>query len=821
MKRVKEFILLVKTELAICLAVPILTAVLLTTDTMNSSNTPLFMIGLFCFFAYGVVKMILVLKADNTFFPALSPENETPHPKGRLLIGLIAIILPLAGLQVNSSFISVQEGGIFGDFSSPWFYIIAVLNGLVMLAPIRETKLGLGLFYLKIVGYTFIIYFTIIFMPYLPFALIGILIYGLGLLILVPLIVFIIETVQIIRDVQRLQTNFKTGLLAAALCGLLTLPSCIAVDFALDKSNFNDAMQYMSAAAGTESPTVNLTRLEHTLTHINNTLNSRTANPEPFENGNNTPIISRLYQLVVLEDKLLSPDTSQRMHQIFLRRNTSQPLLTEPDLTAQVDLLSATAQSEYDQQIGAYKTWVDLEIINNSPNSLAEYRTEFTLPDGCFIGDYYLYVGAERKQGILADKRAALITYNTILRTSQDPGLIYYKGDNTIELRVYPFSSNEIRKTGFLVWHSQRETITIDGRKILLAAVSNQTTPLNLPGISFIPAAYKKNLSPSERQPKYYFVVDAGRSSPYGEHLRKVADYRDKYGLTDGVVLAASYRVYDPSEGITKGEGGFNLPLAMEWIFRDVAEGYFPVIITVSDNIYAAPEFQNNHLAKRFPESPYYYNLGYDLSLTPYSFADNKRKDLVTNPIFARGLMYNDLVVAADDRSEVILVGDPGNKEAWNNTRDTVNSSGFDSNTGDSGNTFASGNTGVSGNGSDSGNTVNSINYPATPYENAFFLQAKSAARHYDHSAQIEQVRDSFRQRILTRHTAFTVLETIEQEQFLLDLQAKFLNEDASDAPAVMMSEPGMIVFVLSILFLLYWVRRARRNHKLQCTNHK
>jgi hypothetical protein len=65
-------------------------------------------------------------------------------------------------------------------------------------------------------------------------------------------------------------------------------------------------------------------------------------------------------------------------------------------------------------------------------------------------------------------------------------------------------------------------------------------------------------------------------------------------------------------------------------------------------------------------------------------------------------------------------------------------------------------------------------------------------------------VRDSFRQRTLTKYTSFIVLETKEQENALLELQAKFLNNDAKDAPAVMMSEPGLLICLFLFFALVF-----------------
>ena len=774
MSKIKEFLQLVKVELIICIAVPIMTAVTLSSNLFHyRSFLPMIMVALVCAFAYGIIKMALKLKKNSAALEETDFEKTTTaiKPKSikyRVLIAIIAIFLPLAGLFLNNSFFGVfvgevgNVGGMFGDFSSIWFYIIALANGLVMLVDIKDDRRSLVLYGLKIIGFTYISYFTAVFLPIMPLGLIGLVYYGLGALVFVPAAVFVFEIIQIIQDIKVLKTNFKTGLIIATIVGLITLPIALAVNFTIDKANFDNALTYLSADSQ-KQPAVNITRLESTLNHIGSVLDTSGQNRNFFNNGANIPIISRLYQMAAFGDKFISPDTNQRLSRIFFGKDDNQPININNGRNQNVNLLSVNTTSEFDETIGIYKTWVELEMKNDSGFFLAEYRTDFTLPDGCFVKNYYLDVGNERKQGILADKRAALITYNNIIRTPRDPGIIYYKSDGIIELRVYPFENNQIRKTGFLVWHSQNETLTIDGREIHLLADNSITEPIDMQGISFVPASAKENLTGRERVPRYYFVLDASEGSAYYEHSLKVRDFVSRHEIKNAEFYAASYRVYDTKRDIVKREGGFNLPLAIEMILmeNENSESWFPVIIAVSDNINKAPDFQKSNLAKRFPESEFYYNLGYDLSLTPYAFSDGKSYISVNTPKISKTLDYKGFVVADNGKSETVITGDLGG-------------------------------------------------YTANAYQNAFILHGKSTAYLNDEKTQIDLVRDSFRQKVLTKYTAFMVLETLEQETSLLNLQAKFLSNDGDGAPAVMMDEPALpLVVVLVFAFVLIgWKRR-------------
>ena len=201
--------------------------------------------------------------------------SKTRSEGYRFLVFIVAVIMPVAGLEVNRTFFGGPfGGGFFGDFSNIWFYIIAILNGLIMLVDINATKPGIMLFYLKIVGFTFITYFAIIFIPNFPLGILGLILYGLGMLVFVPATVFFVELSQISRDILKLREKSNAGVIAAIILGILTIPTVLTVDFSLDKINFNKALTYLSADSW-EMPTVNIARLNRSLKHINSVLETR------------------------------------------------------------------------------------------------------------------------------------------------------------------------------------------------------------------------------------------------------------------------------------------------------------------------------------------------------------------------------------------------------------------------------------------------------------------------------------------------------------------------------------------------------------------
>jgi hypothetical protein len=63
------------------------------------------------------------------------------------------------------------------------------------------------------------------------------------------------------------------------------------------------------------------------------------------------------------------------------------------------------------------------------------------------------------------------------------------------------------------------------------------------------------------------------------------------------------------------------------------------------------------------------------------------------------------------------------------------------------------------------------------------------------------------------------VLETREQENSLLELQAKFLSGDEKEAPAIMMDEPGLLICALLIFAFVFFGRK--RHLRLGYRNRK
>ena len=749
---------------------------------LNGVNSNAITLILIITSVYALVFFIIKLLFIWRLHKAPLSFDGIPQKKYYITVAVIMLFMPLIGLILNQTFSDFVgdsfSSGLFGDFSHPVFYIIAALNGMLLLIPPIENKnLRLILFFFKSVGYAYILYFFVVFIPILPLGLVGIIFYGLGLLVLAPLFATLLQGYHLVKEWIILSKSWSSLQITAVLCiGIITLPLCMTAVFWGDKANLAIATQYLEQNNINNNNSVNLTRLKRTLNNIKGNLQV-TRGMLGFSNSN-TPIISELYSRLILDGKILSQYNVLTLENLFFDAGhdlTSNNLSNQDIVNNNVRLLDAVSETKFDEKIGVYRSWVNLKLGNAPYADNGEYITTFKLPEGAYISDYYLNVLGKRKEGLLTDRRAALFIYSKIVNTRRDPGLLHYIGSNTLELRVFPFASNEIRETGFEILHSQEFDLNLDNKIIPLGGDDEQKE-IKVNGAVLLPASQKAAIKTVERKPKYYFVIDSSENSDIPWHISQIQAFTEANNIKAADVIFASYKLQEntlPNISQIKyiTEGGFNLNMAVNKILNNEDTNMFPIIIAVSDNMPGAVLPRNlQPLSGKFPESLYYYTLNHNLTLTPYSFEDNRTEQTVSSPIVTPILNYNGKYVIDNNKSELVLTSSSADKFA------------------------------LTGN----------------QYEDAILLDAIGQKEVLaGKTDSIELVRTSFRAKILTPLTAFIVVETQEQEKELLDLQERILNNN-EEVPTVTLDEPPLIIFLALFLFviLVLKLKKARRPFK-------
>ncbi|MCL2433634.1 MAG: MSEP-CTERM sorting domain-containing protein, partial [Clostridia bacterium] len=639
-------------------------------------------------------------------------------------------------------------------------------------------------------GFLYVLYIAAaLLLPFLPLALA--LFYAiLPLLLLTPFVLLIIELLQIISDFAYLKKHFRLlPLCAVFTCGMLALCGGFVGSCFAHKVNFNNALCYLSTEQE-QYPDVNLGRLKTSLSNARQQGSRGLFDININQRG--LPLLDVAYQGIVMDGKSLSQEVYDRMAQIFVPELASWDMVNRDKFrggSPEVNLTDINTETQYDAEAKLYRTWVHLQLTNNSAIHNQEYAVLFDLPEGIFITDYYLDVFGEKKHGILSEKVSAKAVYESIVNRNRDPGIISYYNSGAIELRVFPFAPNETRETGFLLMHkyASGEQIKIGNYEFVLEG-EDAGEPILTDDVCYMPGSYKQNLQKLDemtaRKPKYYFVLDVGQTQTslndilYDTAENLIRRYAAKNALPDDtVVYLTAYNVEKTDLAHMNPrtrDGGFNLGLAVEMIRRDVAnhpESY-PVIIAATNRFDFAISADSQKLARDYPQSEYYYLLNNDASLTTYSFADNSVQWAQETP--AAILVYEGFYFKDNGQSEVSY----SNAIAFDDLLPQVDDL----------------------------------------YTNALLLQGKAEKAEVQEHV-IEALKGSIAQRVLTKQSAFIVLETKEQEDELNRRNQEFLDGKViAGPPRAAMSEPGAALAMLAVIVVLgvgIIKRRIVRQRKL------
>lgn len=576
---------------------------------------------------------------------------------------LVTAVLPVAGLALNRKLAGDWSAGagVFGNFSSPWFYGLALLNAALLCVPegrlSKWPRLGLFLGRSALFGYTF--YFFLVFLPWLPLALPAVVLIGAGFLLLAPLLLFGVHVRELSADFAWLGQFFGRRLLTAGLlAGLAVLPLSITAQYGHDRRVLHAALAYLYAPDYARRYDLDAPSLARTLA----TLREHKSRADGFEFGSQQPFLSTYFTWLVLDNLMLSDAKLADIEYVFLGAKTAPApalaaargvgvsLRTRPlPEGAAPQLTGATARSTYDPRQQAWVSWVDLRIANRDPaRRAAEYRTTLTLPAGCYVSDYYLDLNGRREPGLLAEKKAAAWVYAQILHETdaRDPGLLTYLGPDQLSLRVYPVVGAAARQTGLQLLHKEPVVLTIDGQRLTLgdpAVAAPLPTPVATAdgAVVYLSAPAKKALPLVRRRPRLHFLLDASAAAAAGP-----ADYQARItrhfpaarGVGQGAAPAARFSLVNayatpvpagadwPAQlAAAPKAGGYYLAGAMRRALFEAQlhpdPATYPVLVAVPAGRLTAAALPDDfaEFAGAYPESDLFYVLGADGRLEAHS----------------------------------------------------------------------------------------------------------------------------------------------------------------------------------------------------------
>lgn len=702
----------------------------------------------------------------------------------------ISIFLPLLGLALNNGRITSFLGtGIFGDFNSIWFYILTVVNGILICLPNLENKAyRLSLFIGRSVCFSFTFYFFLVFLPFLPLSIIAIIGFGLGFLMLTPLLLFVIHINELSKDFTYLLSNLsKTKLRLASIIGFLIIPTLITLTYIQDKRTLHESLEYIYTPNYSKSYNINRSSLQRTLDIIKQ---HKDRNGAPIF-GSKIPYLSTYFNWLVLDNLTLSDKKINTIEDVFLG-STSFNLRSENIVNDQVKISNISSESTYDKTQNAWRSWINLEITNyNNNSSFSEYATNINLPEGCWISDYYLYVEERKEMGILTEKKSAMWVFSQIRNTNRDPGILYYLSGNKIAFRVFPFAKNEIRKTGIEFLHKDPIEITIDGHTVALGKTSeDQIDNFENENLIYVSAQNKESLEQIKRKPYFHFLVDVSNgndnnSSTFASRIEQVMQKNKRLSVDAKISFVNSYTNtmnfnsnWEQTFNSQSFEGGYYLDRAIkQTLFDSYKNNYntYPVIVAVTDSIDQAILNQDfSDFKMTYPDLNVFFHIDKYGDLQAHSLNTNP-KEIHSYPIKSIGNNSVCKFTMANNKSRYLA----NNKEASIILKEDI----FN---------------------------FSNISITKKNWSTALSLQGKWISQVFhpetSNSDWINLVRASFSSKIMTPVTSYLVVENESQKAMLKKKQEQVLSSNKSldlGEDTQRMSEPNLIILTILLLIFL------------------
>jgi hypothetical protein len=611
---------------------------------------------------------------------------------------LIAIILPITGLLVNNGILSFNRGfsgSIFGNFGSIWFYIIALTNGILICLPrSKNNNFRLFRFLGLVICFPYTLYFLFIFLPYLPLAVIAVIAIGIGFLMLSPLFLFILQANELRKEFSELVKIYSPiRLIGYISLAILILPGFITGSNLQDKYVLNNALAYVYSPNYTKTYNINKKSLTKTLARI-----QQNKERNSFFSEEKLPFLTPYYNWLVLDNMILSDAKINTLGAIFLGERMESRKEVTNQASPKVKISKIESTSKFDQTQQAWVSTVDLELTNAANTNLDSYESEFILPEGCWISNYYLNIGNRKEYGILAEKKAALWVFSQIRNESRDPGILYYLTGNRIAFKVFPFSAKETRKSGIELIHKTPITFNIDDQTVLLGDnnTNNSTAKTeSINGAVYIPLNEKAKLKLVKRRPEYHFIMDVSKykASSKADYVDRINNFINKnqinpksikFNFTSAFSKEIDYAP-DWRDQLNQQlfEGGFYLEGAIKKILIDnyiANANVYPVIIVITDtleNSILQNDFADFKIA--YPESNDFYELDRYNHLWIHSLKDKPKQRLQLSKTIENPGVYswpnttkpkaylanNGLPSIIIDHKEIANNPTNGNKRQW------------------------------------------------------------------------------------------------------------------------------------------------------------
>ncbi len=746
------------------------------TDLWVLKYLPLYILVFFtCALVYFVIRFLYILSAKSKKRDALA----------LILKVLFTVAFPAAGLALNNGFTGF-DGGLFGDFSHPLYYVLAVLNGIAVCLP-NPTNTGLRwvLFISRSILFSFILFFVAVFLPFLPLSIFAILAVGFGFLMLTPLVVFVLQVTILRQDIQYLSLNVPRLLVQAVfvLC-LLVMPASLTVHYTLDRHQLDEVFGFLYDRSFEDEaePQFNTKRLTRLLQHIDETKSI---------SASHTPFLDSYYSWIVLDNLMLSDKKIDDISSVLIGGKFEEPKhwrnwWSFPSRNATLD--SIEVESTYN---GEFWTSYAHLSVSTGRNQFTEFRTYIQVPPDCHVSNYYLDIERRREYGILAEKRTANWVYNNIVKTRLDPGILNEIADNRFMLKVFPVTSAEPRTTGIEFIHKEPISVTIGDRTVMLGTPQNRSDPTSAYEVVngealFVSEQAKRGLDLTTRTPEYHLIVDRSKTSSWEESslvrvINSLSESLDANGSVRYWAGNYNFTELDKQTWVkqalsVENQGGFYPEFLMKrelknnWSTNRGSCPIFIMLVSDSTEVCVLEGFSNFMFTT--PDMPDFFTIDpsgkvqqVDLE-SAQNVTDLESASILPNPVYR--LNWDNAIWYLDTAKQAEILYDSIKTE------------------------------------------------PSNKWETALALESQT--RQLALNPQLENewlsvVKTSIASGILSPFTSYISLENEAQKKALLHKQQEVLNsnENFDLEEAEPMSEPSIMWYLILAMLLWFWSSRKKR----------
>ena len=442
----------------------------------------------------GMMRIVLLL---HRFF---RQRGERGKWRRAGFTAVVALALPIGGLILNI-WIPFPAW-----FQSPWAYGLTVLNAAFLIAPESGRRgFDAAMRFGRLAAFSFTFYFFLVFLPFLPLAGAALIVYGAGILVLAPTLLFILHLERLDEDFAAWRRNVPLAVFAA-----LALPLGFLGATEYERSAVRD-LTGQNLAQSFDTPE-HRTRIGSIRAH------AALAGVRKFKDGAFVPYLSDYRNWRVFDNLILRDDTFNSLWRVYVGGEPPQPDISKMGVYNEIysELWGRRASSGWQQRGGAADNtrFVDLtgaetaEIITEngetrarvllsvsanenarkSRNSEFEYRGKIEAPEGVFIDGFKLLIGDEWVDARLFERRAAEWVYRQIrtARIARDPAILRYEADGSVSLRIYPVGRNETRQVeiSFLAPAGYASSVAVDGEFVSISDSPNEKFAVSANGVT-------------------------------------------------------------------------------------------------------------------------------------------------------------------------------------------------------------------------------------------------------------------------------------------------------------------------------------------------